>query len=119
LDAAQLLAVARFEAGGPEVLRPVNVADGERNYRTPASEFELALIDISPDTAHVAPVGRGVELLLGLRGSASLVADGHMVPLGQGRSAFVPAAVPAYRIEGEGRVCRARVPDGIGPEGGR
>jgi mannose-6-phosphate isomerase len=112
VDAAQLLAVARFEGGHPEVLRPVRVADAEWIYRTPASEFELGLIDLSPEAAYVAPPGRGVELLLGLRGNASVVVDGHTVPLGQGRSAFVPAAVPAYLIEGEGRVCRAGVPPG-------
>jgi mannose-6-phosphate isomerase len=112
VDTGELLAVARFEAGHPEVLRPVRIADAERVYRTPASEFELGLIDLSPEAAYVAPSGRGVELLLGLRGHASVVADGHTVALGQGRSALVPAAAPAYRIEGECRVCRARVPSG-------
>ncbi|HEY6553694.1 MAG TPA: mannose-6-phosphate isomerase, class I [Vicinamibacteria bacterium] len=119
VDAGELLAVARFEGGPPEVLRPMRLADTERIYRTPASEFQLSLIDLSPEGAYVAPPGRGVELLLGLSGNACIVADGHTVPLSQGRSAFVPAAVPSYRIEGEGRVCRARVPGGIEPQGGR
>jgi mannose-6-phosphate isomerase class I len=33
------------------------------------------------------------------------------LPLSRGQSVFVPAVAPPYRIEGEGRVARARVPE--------
>ena len=103
------LDVARFEPGRGEILRPEPVAAGERIYRTPAPEFELGLIDVSPGRAHGSPPGRGVELLLGLQGDARLLAEGREQPLGKGRACFVPAAVPAYRIDGAARICRARV----------
>ena len=109
VDVEDLLAIATFEPGKAEVLRPEAVSPGERIYRTPAPEFELGLIDVSPTAAHASPPGRGVELLLGLEGEARLLADDREHPLGRGRSCFVPASVAAYRIEGAGRVCRARV----------
>jgi mannose-6-phosphate isomerase len=109
MDVGELLAIATFEPGPARCLRPEAMANGERVYRTPAPEFELGLVDVSPPSAYVSPSGRGVELLLGVEGSATVMADGRALPLGRGRAVFVPAAVTAYRIEGEGRVCRARV----------
>ncbi|HSD27714.1 MAG TPA: mannose-6-phosphate isomerase, class I [Vicinamibacteria bacterium] len=109
VDVEELLAVATFEPGPPEVLRPEAVAPGERIYRTRAREFEMGLLDVSPGMAHASPPGRGVELLLGLEGETRLLSDGREHPLGRGRSYFVPASAADYRIEGAGRVCRARV----------
>jgi mannose-6-phosphate isomerase len=114
VDVEELLAIATFQPGPPEVLRPEAVAPGERIYRTPAPEFEMGLLDVSPGLGHASAPGRGVELLLGLLGEARLTADGQEHPLGRGRSYFVPASAAGYRIEGAGRVCRARV-RGEGP----
>jgi mannose-6-phosphate isomerase len=110
VDVKELLRTAYFEPGPPEVLRPLPMAPGERVYLTPAREFELGLLDVSAGAAYPAPPGRGVELLLGLEGDASLRADGRTWSLARGRSAFVPAAVKAYTIEGVGRIARASVP---------
>jgi mannose-6-phosphate isomerase len=110
VDAAELLATATFEAGPPRTLKPEATSPRERLYRTPAAEFELGLIDVLPEHPYVSPAGRGVEILLGVRGGATLVAEGRALSLARGQSAFVPAAVPAYRLEGAGLVCRAGVP---------
>jgi mannose-6-phosphate isomerase len=110
VDVEELLAIATFESGPARSLRPETTASGERVYRTPAPEFELGLVDVLPGTAFVSPNGRGVELLLGVQGGACVIADGRELPLGRGHAVFVPAAVAEYRIEGAGRVCRARVP---------
>jgi mannose-6-phosphate isomerase len=109
MDAAELLAIATFDYGPARTLRPEAISHGERVYRTPAPEFELGLVDVTPTSAYLSPAGRGVELLLGIEGRASVIADGRALALGQGHAVFVPAAVAAYRIEGAGRVCRARV----------
>jgi mannose-6-phosphate isomerase len=114
MDVAELLATATFEPSPARSLRPEPSAGGERVYRTPAPEFELGLIDVSPEAPFVPPDGRGVELLLGVLGKATVVSDGRTLSLSRGRSVFVPAAVPAYRLEGEGQVCRARVPNEAG-----
>jgi mannose-6-phosphate isomerase len=92
------------------------VSATESVYRTPAREFELAIVRVAPGTAHTSPPGRGVELLLGLEGDATLTADGSSFSVARGRSVFVPAAVRSYRIEGAGRICRAGVP--ANPAGG-
>ena len=110
VDVPELLAVGVFRPSPPVVLRPVPGSPGERVYRTPAPEFELAFLQVAPDAPFAAGVGHGPELMLGLDGSATITAEGASWPLGRGRSVFVPAAVGAYQIEGEARISRARVP---------
>jgi len=109
VDVPELLAIASFRMAKPRVLRPEARAPGERVYRTPAREFELALLDVTARRPWASPQGRGVELLLGLEGDVALVAEGRH-SLARGRAAFVPAAVSGYRLEGSGQVCRAAVP---------
>jgi mannose-6-phosphate isomerase len=110
VDVPELLATLVFEGWAPEVLKPTEARPGERVYRTPADEFELAILDVEPDRPSVPRPGRGVEILLGLTGATRLLAGGQATPLGPGRSVLVPAAVATYTIEGSGRVCRAGVP---------
>jgi mannose-6-phosphate isomerase len=110
VDVPELLATLVFEGRGPEVLKPTEASPGERVYRTPAHEFELALLDVLPDRPFAPRPGRGVEILLGLAGATRLLAGGQEAPLGPGRSVLVPATVDTYAIEGRGRVCRAGVP---------
>jgi len=116
VDVDELLATATFASGPATPLRPEATAAGVHTYRTPAPEFELSLIDIAPEAVHASPQGRTVELLLGIEGRASIVTDDGALPLDRGHAAFVPAALPSYRLEGEGRVCRATVGVGSGLE---
>jgi mannose-6-phosphate isomerase len=110
VDVPELLALLTFEGHPPGVLTPQAAGPGERVYRTPAREFELALLDVAADRPFRPSAGRGVEILLALRGDMVLRTDDAATPFGRGCSVFVPASVPSYTIEGEGRVCRARVP---------
>ncbi|HXK08733.1 MAG TPA: mannose-6-phosphate isomerase, class I [Vicinamibacteria bacterium] len=110
VDVPELLSMLVFEGRSPEVLRPHQARPGERVYRSPAREFELALLDVAAGRPFVPGPGRGVEILLGLSGGAALRAGDAVTPLGRGGAVFVPASVPSYTIEGEGRVCRASVP---------
>jgi len=109
IDVGELLAIAHFKPGSADVLRPERVSARERVYRTAAAEFELGLIRVASSAPYWSPAGRGVEMLLGLEGDATLVAGRSSLSLEKGRSAFVPAEVASYRIEGSGRVCRAGV----------
>jgi mannose-6-phosphate isomerase len=110
VDVPELLATLVFEGHAPEVLKAAPAAPGEKVYRTPAREFELGLLEIAAARPFTPSPGRGVEILLGLSGETVIRVEGTTTPLGQGRSVLVPASVPSYGIEGEGRVCRARVP---------
>jgi mannose-6-phosphate isomerase len=110
VDLPELLATLVFEGRVPQVLKPVESGPGERVYRTPAREFELGFLLVAADRPFTPSPGRGVEILLGLAGETKILAGGETTPLGTGRSVLVPASLPSYAIEGEGRVCRARVP---------
>ncbi|HEX9185694.1 MAG TPA: mannose-6-phosphate isomerase, class I, partial [Vicinamibacteria bacterium] len=110
VDLPELLSLLSFEGRLPEVLAPQAAGPGERVYRTPAREFELGLLDVAAGRPYRPNAGRGVEVLLALEGEMTLEAAGETTPLARGTSVLVPASVPSYAIEGEGRVCRARVP---------
>ena len=110
VDVPELLATLVFEGRPPAVLRGEERDPGERVYSTPAREFELSLVEVAPARPFAPHPGRGVEVLLGLYGDTVLRTPGATHPLGQGRALLVPASVPTYGIEGQGRVCRARVP---------
>jgi mannose-6-phosphate isomerase len=110
VDVPELLATLVFEGRPPAVLKGEEREPGERVYPTPAREFELSLVEVAPARPFTPHPGRGVEILLGLSGDTVLRTPGATHPLGQGRSLLVPASVTTYGIEGQGRVCRARVP---------
>ncbi len=110
VDVPELLATLLFEGSDPEVLKPLDAGPGERAYRTPAREFELAFLTAEPEHPFTPSPGRGVEILLGLAGDTRVCVGGETTPLGPGRSVAVPATLASYVIEGDGRVCRARVP---------
>jgi mannose-6-phosphate isomerase len=110
VDVPELLATLLFEGGNPEVLKPVDSGPGERAYRTPAREFELAFLAVQSEHPFLPNPGRGVEILLGLAGDTRVCVGGEATSLGPGRSVAIPATLESYVIEGEGRVCRARVP---------
>jgi mannose-6-phosphate isomerase len=110
VDVPELLATLVFEGRPPAVLTGEERDPGERVYPAPAREFELSIVEVAPARPFSPRPGRGVEVLLGLSGDTVLRAPGATHPLGQGRSLLVPASVPTYGIEGQGRVCRARVP---------
>ncbi len=112
IDVTELLATATFASGPARTLRPEELGPRERVYRTPAPEFQLSLIDVTPDASYVSTERQGAELLLGIEGGARVIAEGPALPLDRGRSVFVPATAVSYRLEGTGRVCRATV----GPE---
>jgi len=110
VDVPELLATLVFEGRDPEVLKPVDSGPGERVYRTPAREFELGLLEVTAARPFTPSPGRGVEILLGLTGEVNLLAGGETTPLGPGHAVLVPAALDSYSVEGDGRLCRARVP---------
>jgi mannose-6-phosphate isomerase len=110
VDVQELMAVLTFDAQPAELLKPQPDGPGESSFKTPAREFELGLLEIAPARPYTAPGGRGVEILLQLEGACRLASGGGAVALERGRSVLVPAALPSYVIEGEGRIARARVP---------
>ena len=110
VDLQELLATLVFDAHAPELLQAEDSGPGEKSFRTPAREFELGFLEVAPGRPFTATGGRGVEILLQLEGACRLTSDGSEVALARGTSVLVPAALESYRLEGEGRIARARVP---------
>ncbi len=109
VDVQELMATLVFEAQEAAVLKPSAPGPGETSFVTPAREFELGFVELSPGRAHSAAGGR-LEILLQLSGSARLKANGRETALERGRAVLVPAASSSYVLEGSGRLARARVP---------
>jgi len=109
VDVQELMATLVFEAQEAAVLKPEAPGPGESSFVTPAREFELGFVELTPGRAFLAAGGR-LEILLQLSGSTRLKADGRETALDQGRTVLVPAAVASYELEGSGRLARARVP---------
>ena len=109
VDVQELMATLVFEAQEAAVLKPDSPGPGETSFVTPAREFELGFVELSPGRAHSAAGGR-LEILLQLSGSARLKANGRETALERGRAVLVPAASSSYVLEGSGRLARVRVP---------
>ena len=110
VDLQELLATLVFDAHAPELLQAEDSGPGEKSFRTPAREFELGFLEVGPGRPFTATGGRGVEILLQLEGACRLTSDDSEIALARGRSVLVPAALESYKLEGEGRTARARVP---------
>ncbi|MFI5169753.1 MAG: mannose-6-phosphate isomerase, class I [Vicinamibacterales bacterium] len=110
VDVQELMAVLLFDAPPLEVLVPEPESAGASSFKTPAREFELGFVELTKSRPFTPPAGRGVEILLQLDGASRLEAQGSVVTLKRGCSVLVPAAVPSYVLQGEGRIARARVP---------
>jgi mannose-6-phosphate isomerase len=115
VDVPELIRTLGFGAGPVEVLRPERISATEAGYETPAEEFSLSVIDVTPSLAHESGARSGVEILLCTSGETRVhdLQGGSVVGLPRGAAVWVPAGAGAYRVEcaeGEGRVYRARVP---------
>ncbi|MEV7186507.1 mannose-6-phosphate isomerase, class I [Kitasatospora sp. NPDC093102] len=103
IDVPELLKVVVFEAGAPEVLAPVLVeaTPGEELYPVPIDEFRLSRFTL--DGVERAIDGRTPQILLCTEGAARLTgADGTVLELARGQSAFLPATGTPARLSGAG-----------------
>jgi mannose-6-phosphate isomerase len=108
VDAAGMLRVLEFRDGPVPVLAGEDRRPGERVFATPATEFELSMLDVSG--AKLAFSGRlGPEILLCTAGDVVARGARGELRLGSGQSAFVTGSEGEYEIEGVGRVFRAAV----------
>jgi len=89
VDVPELLKILTFEGGTPEVFEGVTGGQ-ERVYRTPAEEFELTRISLTPRSRYAGEAAYGPKALLVLQGSATLTAAGKQTLLNCGSIAFAP-----------------------------
>jgi mannose-6-phosphate isomerase len=110
VDVPELLGILTFDTREADIVRGQPAGPCQKVFRTPAREFELALVQVAAGTSFTPEPGRGVEVLLGIEGECVLLSEDRDLPLGRGRAVFVPASVSSYEIGGTGRVFRASIP---------
>jgi mannose-6-phosphate isomerase len=112
IDIDELSAVMRSDATQPAVLTPARATDELDSYATPAPEFRLGFVDVTP-AGHERAASGGPEILLSFAERCRLIdgETGASLDLPRGGSALVTAQAKTYRVEGEGgRVYVASVP---------
>ena len=109
VDTGELLRTLSFRSGEVEVLAPRPEGAAEAFYDTPAEEFALSCIGLDSGGRHEVAARRGVEILLCTAGSGRLECGGETCALARGEALLVPAAAPAWRVEGELTLYRAGV----------
>ncbi|MFJ3787830.1 mannose-6-phosphate isomerase, class I [Kitasatospora sp. NPDC090091] len=101
IDVPELLKVVGFTPGAPDLLlpSPVDGAPGEELYPVPIDEFRLSRFTLDGREREID--GRAPQILLCTAGTARLTAaDGTVLELARGESAFLPATGTATRLDG-------------------
>jgi phosphomannomutase len=101
VDVNELLATLSFREGPPPILEGRATSETSREYETPAEEFALERIEVSPGVPYSGGREHGADTLIVTEGSASVVAAGRTLPLSRGGCGIVPAGVP-YSIAARG-----------------
>jgi mannose-6-phosphate isomerase len=89
VDVTELLHILAFEGGTPEVFSGTVLSSQEKVYRTPADEFELSRIGLTPHSRYIGEAVYGPKALLVLHGSGTITAAGRSSALTRGSSWFV------------------------------
>jgi mannose-6-phosphate isomerase len=104
VDVPELLRVASFEPGEPDVVEPVR-GQGEDVYPAPPPEFRLSRVG----DGVVLPAG-GPQLLLCAEGTVRLRRDGRELGLRRGEAAFAGHRGGPVAVTGSGTAFRAALP---------
>ena len=93
VDVPELLQILTFEGGAPEVFDGTVLNKQERVYRTPAEEFAVSRIALSPREHYAGSAVYGPKALLFLEGTGTISAAGRSANYRRGCIAFVPCGV--------------------------
>ncbi|MCX4801187.1 mannose-6-phosphate isomerase, class I [Streptomyces sp. NBC_01214] len=102
VDVPELLKIAKFEPGDPNLLRPEG--DAEEVYETPIDEFRLSRFLLAPGGASRVLPHDAPQILLCTAGSP----QAGELALSPGESVFVPAG-EKVELSGSGTIFRATV----------
>ena len=109
IDAEELLAVLRFDAGAPVLISATPSCDGDE-WRTPESEFRLSHWHISPGQNLTKSARASVEIALCTRGAVTVSTRDCHLDLTAGQATLLEPAHGELRLEGNGDIYIARVP---------
>jgi mannose-6-phosphate isomerase len=112
VDVPELLNVLEFDSPPVQPSPTLALPSGEVRYLTRAAEFTLSRVDLGPERGFHVEV-HGPEILLCVEGQTTVElgprAPAAPRPLRRGQACFLSASSGAYKLEGSGRVFRARV----------
>jgi mannose-6-phosphate isomerase len=91
VDVPELLRILTFEGGTPEILNGIQISSQERQYPTPAKEFELRCIELKANSRYAGEATYGPKMLLSMSGSGTVSAGAHKIVIDRGEIAFLPA----------------------------
>ena len=91
VDVPELLNILTFEGGTPEVFSGLQLSAEQRVYRTPAEEFELSRIALTPRGRYAGEATYGPKALIVLEGSGTLTSAGKSKSLHRGSIMFAPS----------------------------
>ncbi len=94
VDAKELLSTLDFRDGRPPILEGRAASETGREYETPAEEFALERIEVSPGVPNWGGRDHGADTIIVIEGAAALVAAGRTLSLPRGGITLVPAGVP-------------------------
>jgi mannose-6-phosphate isomerase len=111
VDAQELLRILSFDETRPNRIVPGEGSRGEMLYRTPADEFLLTELELARQ-GYESEKTRSLEIWIVVEGRCHTLdrESGESASYPRGSSFLIPAAVPAYRLTGPGRLFRASVP---------
>ena len=112
VDVEELVRTLSFESGIAHVLCGDPVSPTETVYRTPAEEFELSRIELSPEESLSRKAGHGPDTMIVLEGSVRARSESGLLLLKRGEIMLAPDAL-AYTLEsqtGKAMAFRASVP---------
>jgi mannose-6-phosphate isomerase len=112
VDVPELLRILKFKGDDVQILMPQKSIANEFVYPSKAREFVLSVIKLKPGAVYQSLVKRSIEILICTGGTVSITDLGNQIqiPLPQGASVGIPAAVKRYAISGQGVCHKAAVP---------
>ncbi|MFE9637279.1 mannose-6-phosphate isomerase, class I [Streptomyces sp. NPDC006463] len=110
VDAAELLEIVRFTALPVRAIAARwDAATGEHVYPAPVDDFRLSRFDLVRTDAPRTLTADAPQIVLCVRGEATIASGERSVGLGPGRAVYAPAG-DTLRLSGEGTVFRATSP---------
>jgi len=109
-DVNQLLKVLTFNSGKPKILKARQISFSEALYDTPAKEFAVSVITVTPENPHKNPGIHSADTFIVLKGNVEVKARGETLKLKKGDTFTVAAILGEYEITGNGKLYKTSVP---------
>ena len=111
VDVEEFLKNTRFEETIPAILYGNKYeSNGELVYQTNTKDFEMTKVELVPSIVHRS-VSNSVEILIAIRGSATITENENMLLLEKGQSILIkPNTAYAIQTNSEVEIYKARVP---------